>query len=294
MKLGIMMFTTEYTIRPDELARACEERGFDSVWFPEHTHIPVSRISPYPSGAPLPKEYSHTYDLIVALMAAAAATTKINLGSAICLVTERDPIILAKEVASVDRLSNGRLTLGIGAGWNADECENHGVPFKKRWKVMWERLEAMKAIWTKDEAEYHGEFVNFDPIWCYPKPVQKPHPPVIFGTNTEKGLDRVAQYCDGWISNPRGVGQLPEMVRYLRTAAEKFGRRPDDISLTCLGAAGDEAAIKERGFPTLDTSAVMKCRDLGFKQAIFMIPSEASEKTLPVLDEFAALIPKVA
>src|SRR5713101_194569 len=170
MKFGIGGFSTDYSIRPDELAIACEERGFESLWFGEHTHIPASRRSIGPGGADIvTKDYWHTHDLFVSLMAAAAATKKLKVASGICLVIEHDPIKLAKEVASLDQLSGGRLLFGIGGGWNAEEMENHGTPFKQRWKVLREKVEAMKEIWSKEDAEYHGEFVNFDPIWCYPK-----------------------------------------------------------------------------------------------------------------------------
>jgi probable F420-dependent oxidoreductase len=165
MKFGITMFATDYAIRPDELARAAEERGFESIWFPEHTHIPASRRSPWPGGVELPKEYWHTYDLFVALAMAAAVTTKIKICSGICLVVERDPITLAKEIASLDVLSGGRVLVGVGGGWNAEEMENHGTDFARRWQVLRERIEAMKAIWTTDNAAYHGELVNFDPLW---------------------------------------------------------------------------------------------------------------------------------
>jgi probable F420-dependent oxidoreductase len=281
MKLGIEMFATDYSIRPDELARACEERGFESVWYPEHTHIPASRRTPFPGGTELPKEYWHTHDLFVTLMAAAAVTKTIKIGSGICLAIERDPITMAKEVASVDQLSNGRLIFGIGGGWNAEEMENHGTPFKKRWKVLREKVEAMRAIWSQEEAEYHGEFVNFDPIWCYPKPVQKPHPPIVLGSNTAQGLARVAKYCDGWLPNARAFKQLPAMVRELRTRAEQAGRRPQEISISVLGVPNDEAALQQ-------------CRELGAERAIFFVPSAGREKVLPLLDQYAALIPKVA
>src|SRR5262247_535531 len=228
MKLGVLMFATDYAIRPNELAWACEERGFESVWFPEHTHIPASRRSPWPVGGELPRDYWHTHDLFVALMAAAAATKTIKLGSGICLVIERDPILMAKEVASVDQLSNGRLLFGIGGGWNAEEMEHHGTPFKKRWKVLRERIEAMKEIWANEAAEYHGEFVNFDPIWSHPKPVQKPHPPIVLGTLSAKGLNRVVNYCDGWIPVGGTVKDLPATIRELHGLAQQAGRRPQD------------------------------------------------------------------
>ena len=181
MHYGVVMFPTEYSIAPDELARALEERGFESVWFPEHTHIPASRKSPWPGGGELPRDYWSAYDPFVALMAAAGATKRLKLGTGICLVIERDPITTAKEVATLDRLSGGRVLFGIGGGWNAEEMENHGTEWKSRWRLLRERVLAMKEIWTKREAEFHGEFVRFDKIWSDPKPRQKPHPPMIIG-----------------------------------------------------------------------------------------------------------------
>jgi len=237
MKLGVTMFATDYAIRPDELAHACEERGFESIWFPEHTHIPTSRRSPWPVGAALPKEYWHTHDLFVSLMAAAAATKTIKVGSGICLVIEHDPIVLAKEVASVDQLSNGRLIFGIGGGWNAEEMENHGTPFNRRWKVLRERIEAMKVIWSEEAAEYHGEFVNFDPIWCYPKPSQKPHPPILLGTLSAQRLNRVVRYCDGWIPVGLMLKDLPAAIRDLRPGNAVEFRAVLAHALSCATAA---------------------------------------------------------
>jgi len=281
MHLGIEMFATDYAIRPEELARACEERGFESLWFPEHTHIPTSRRTPFPLGGDLPREYWHTHDLFVALMTAAAVTTTLKVGSGICLAIERDPITMAKEVASVDQLSHGRLLFGIGGGWNAEEMEHHGTPFKKRWQVLREKMEAMKEIWTKEAAEYHGEFVNFEPIWCYPKPRQKPHPPILLGSHTSNGLDRVVRYCDGWLPNARAYQDLPAVVRDLRARAAKAGRRPDDISISLLGVPEEEAMLHQY-------------RELGVERAIFFVPSAGKDTVLPLLDRYAALIPKVA
>jgi len=281
MHLGIEMFATAYALRPEELARACEERGFESLWFPEHTHIPASRRTPFPLGGDLPRDYWHTHDLFVALMAAAAVTTTLKVGSGICLAIERDPITMAKEVASVDQLSHGRLLFGIGGGWNAEEMENHGTPFKKRWQVLREKIEAMKEIWTKEAAEYHGEFVNFEPIWCYPKPRQKPHPPILLGSHTSNGLDRVVRYCDGWIPNARAYKDLLAVVRDLRARAEKAGRRPDEISISLLGVPEEEAMLHQY-------------RQLGVERAIFFVPSAGKDKVFPLLDHYAALIPKVA
>src|SRR5919206_2840703 len=181
MKFGVTMFTTRYSIGPAELARAVEERGFESLFVPEHTHIPVSRRSPWPGGADLPDEYRETLDPFLALTAAAAATERLLLGTGICLVVERDPITTAKEVATLDHLSGGRFLFGVGAGWNAEEMQNHGTDPSTRFGLMRERVEAMKAIWTQDEAAYHGKHVDFDAMWSWPKPAQKPHPPILVG-----------------------------------------------------------------------------------------------------------------
>jgi len=279
MKLGVLMFATDYAIRPDELARACEDRGFESVWFPEHTHIPTNRRSPWPVGGELPRDYWHTHDLFVSLMAAAAATRTIKIGSGICLVIERDPIVLAKEVASVDQLSGGRLLFGIGGGWNAEEMENHGTSFQRRWKVLRERIEAMKAIWTQDAAEYHGEFVNFDPIWCHPKPLQKPHPPILLGTLSSQGLQRVVRYCDGWIPGLLSPKDLAAAMRSLHALAARAGRSAHDVPVSIFGVAGEEASLRQY-------------QELGVERAVLALPSEGRERVLPLLDQYVALLPK--
>ena len=281
MKLGVTMFATDYAIRPDELARACEERGFESVWFPEHTHIPTSRRSPWPGGAELPKDYWHTHDLFVSLMAAAAVTKTIKVGSGICLVIEHDPIVLAKEVATVDQLSNGRLIFGIGGGWNAEEMENHGTPFKRRWKVLRERIEAMKVIWREEAAEYHGEFVNFDPIWSYPKPLQNPHPPILLGTITSQGLDRVVRYCDGWIPIGIRLKDLQGVIRDLHARAVQAGRKPSAVPVSIFGSSSKDDTLRQY-------------QELGIERAVFALPSESREKVLPLLDKYAALLPQFA
>jgi len=281
MKFGALIFATDYSMSPNDFARACEDRGFESVWFTEHTHIPASRRSPWPLGPELPKEYWHTHDLFVSLTAAAAATTTIKVGSGICLVIEHDPIVLAKQVASVDQLSNGRLLFGIGGGWNAEEMENHGTPFQRRWKVLRERIEAMKAIWGTDAAEYHGEFVNFDPIWSYPKPWQKPHPPVLLGTLSTQGLQRVVRYCDGWIPAGIPLKDLPTAIQNLQTLAAQAGRKASDIPVSFFGAPGEEAPLRQ-------------CQELGVERVVFLVPSEGKEKMLPLLDQYAAFIPKFA
>ncbi|HLE43996.1 MAG TPA: LLM class F420-dependent oxidoreductase [Methylomirabilota bacterium] len=278
MHFGAFMFPTEYAIRIDELARALEERGFESLFLPEHTHIPVSRRTPFPSGGPLPKEYAHTLDPFVALTAAAAATTRLRLGTGICLLIERDPIVTAKAAASLDLLSNGRFLFGVGAGWNVEEMENHGTVFKTRFRLMRERVLAMKAIWTRDEAAFHGEFVNFDPIWSYPKPVQKPHPPVLLAGESRYTLERVVEFADGWF--PRGrVGDAAILAGLadLRARAARAGRDMTTISVSVFGARPEPAAL------TAFAAA-------GVTRAILRLPSEGREQVLPLLDQYAKLI----
>jgi len=277
MKIGVAMFATHYAIRPDELARELEQRGFESIWLPEHTHIPSSRLTPYPGGGELPKEYSHTYDPFVALTAAAAATTKLLLASGICLIIERDPITTAKEVASIDVLSGGRFIFGIGGGWNAEEMENHGTNYKTRWRLLRERILAMKEIWSKDEAEYHGEFVNFDKIWSYPKPAQKPHPPILMGGDGPTTLDRVVEFCDGWMPLGYRLPNLPERISALRQRAEQAGRDPKTISITIFGANPKQAVIDE-------------FRNAGVERVVLMVPPDRGDVILPLLDKYAAFI----
>jgi probable F420-dependent oxidoreductase len=271
MDYGVVMFPTEYSIGPDEIARELDERGFESLWFAEHTHIPASRESPWPGGPELPRDYWSSYDLFVALGAAAAASTRIKLGSGVCLVIEHDPIVLAKAVATVDRISNGRMLFGIGGGWNREEMANHGTAWRSRWRLLRERVLAMKAIWTQQEAEYHGEFVNFDKIWCDPKPVQKPHPPIIMGGDGPTTFDRIVEYGDGWMpilrphTNP--VARIPELHARLREAGRTpesapvsiFFAPPDRAKLDALEAAGVSRAIL--GLPSAPRDAVLRRLD---------------------------------
>jgi probable F420-dependent oxidoreductase len=277
MKYALTMFATDYAIRPDELARAAEERGFESLFFPEHTHIPASRRTPYPAGGELPKEYSHSHDPFVALAMAAAVTKKLKVATGICLVIERDPIVLAKEVASLDFLSGGRVILGIGGGWNAEEMENHGTVFKTRWKLLRERVQAMKAIWQNEEASYRGELVHFDPIWSYPKPVQKPHPPVLLGGHTDAALKRVVEYCDGWMPISMMAGDLKQRIADLHRMAKEKGRDPKSISISIFWAPGDRQAIDAY-------------EEIGVERVILALPPEARENVLPMLDGYAKLI----
>jgi probable F420-dependent oxidoreductase len=275
MKFGILMFATDYAIDPVTLGRAVEERGFDSLFFPEHTHIPASRRTPWPGGADLPKEYSHPYDPFVALAAVAATTERLLLGTGICLVTERDPITVAKEVASLDLLSGGRVLFGVGAGWNVEEMEDHGTDFNHRFRLMRERIMAMKEIWTKDEAEYHGKFVDFDPIWSWPKPVQQPHPPIYVGGDGKHTFKRVIDYGDAWMPIPmRGEVPLGERVRQLNEMAEEAGR--GRIPVTVYGTLPREEVIAHYA-------------DIGIDRCIFWLPPVSEVEAIPQLDRYAEM-----
>jgi probable F420-dependent oxidoreductase len=277
MHIGVCIFATDYAIRIDELARAAEERGFESLWVPEHTHIPTSRRTPFPGGAQLPKEYSHTLDPFVSLMAAAAATTRLKVGTGICLIIERDTIITAKEVASLDLLSNGRFLFGIGGGWNAEEMEHHGTEFKTRFKMLREQVLALKEIWTKDEATFHGDFVRFDPIWSWPKPVQKPHPPVLLGGESSYTLQRVVDFCDGWFPRGRAAERIISGLKELSDRAAQAGRDMKTISTSVFGAPTDEATIE-------------RYAEAGVTRAILRLPAEGRDTVLPLLDQWAKLI----
>jgi probable F420-dependent oxidoreductase len=244
MELGLAHFATDYGLHPGELAHRAEELGFESLFFPEHTHIPVGRDTEYPGGGELPREYSHIIDPFVGLTAAATATERIKVGTGVCLIIERDPIVTAKEVATLDLVSGGRLLFGVGAGWNIEEMRNHGTDPRTRFRRMRESVEAMKAIWTQDEAEYHGRIIDFDPIWSWPKPVQKPHPPVLVGGLGDRVLDRVVAYGDEWIPNRvRSPEQLGERIAELQRRAEAAGR--ERIPVTVFGAKS-EVRLLER------------------------------------------------
>lgn len=273
-KFGISMFPTDYAIQPVELAREAEARGLDSLFFPEHTHIPASRLTPFPGGGDLPQQYWRAHDPFVALGACAAVTENISLGTGICLVIERDPIALAKEVASLDTISGGRVILGIGAGWNREEMENHGAVYKDRWKITREKVQAMRAIWTQDEAEYHGEFVDFDPIWSWPKPIQSGGPPVWIGANSPWVFDRVAEYADGWM--PIGGPGSGNMQR-LANAMQARGRDMADLDLALFGSPMDAAQCAGR-------------IEQGFDHIVFGVPAEDADTVLPVLDRIVEVV----
>jgi probable F420-dependent oxidoreductase len=277
MHIGVCYFPTDYGIDIGELARAAEDRGFDSLLLPEHTHIPVSRRTPFPGGGALPKAYSHTHDPFVALSFAAAATRKILLGTGVCLIPQRDPIVTAKCVASLDRLSNGRFIFGIGGGWNVDEMENHGAQYETRFRLMRERVLAMKALWTQDEAAFHGGMVNFDPVWMYPKPLQRPHPPILLGGPSDYTLKRVVEFCDGWLPLARAGFEPAKAVARLREAAAAAGRDYSTLSISAFAAPAEPGVLEQ-------------CRKSGIHSAVLQIPDVGRDEILRTLDRHAQLL----
>jgi len=278
MEFGASIFFTDYSISPVELALALEERGFESLWVAEHSHIPVPRRTPAPGGGELPKRYYEVMDPFVTLSVAAAVTKRLKLGTGVCLTIQRDTIQTAKLVASLDQVSNGRFLFGIGGGWNAEEIENHGTQFATRFKKMREQVEAMKQIWTKSTAEYHGEIVNFSPMSSWPKPVQKPHPPVILGGAFPWAARRAIRYGDGWIPIA-GTGRADpfDYLPRFRQMAEEAGRDPRSLPVT-LGGAPEDADLLKR------------YRDLGVVRANFPVPPAKADEVLPKLDRLADLM----
>jgi len=275
MKIGVSNFPTDYSARPVELARAAEVRGFESLWVVEHTHIPASRRTPYPPGGDLPSVYWESYEPFTFLAQAAAVTTTLKVGTGICLVPEHHPIALAKRVASLDSLSNGRFLFGIGAGWNAEELENHGVRFEDRWKVLREHVLAMKACWTEKNAEFHGDFVRFDPVWVEPKPVTRPHPPILIGAQSRWAIERVVEYADGWL--PIVTPGFADQVAQLRRSCESRGRDPKSIDISAFAGPADKQSLE-------DLAA------LGVTRVITMLPTLPLDPSLAVLDGYAPLI----
>ena len=259
MDFGLAIFPTDETPGPAELGRLAEERGFESLFFPEHTHIPASRATPYPIGGELPRAYSRLLDPFIALTAAAVATERLKVGTGICLIAQRDPIVTAKEVASIDLISGGRFLFGVGAGWNREEMRDHGTQPSQRFDVMRERVEAMKEIWTQDEASYAGDHVRFERIWSWPKPVQRPHPPVLIGGNGATVLDRVLAYGDHWMPNPeRDDDGLMRRIAELRARASDAGRE--------IGVTVNAASTKPERLARMEQA--------GVDRAVFYLPSE--------------------
>ncbi len=277
MKVGVFYFPTDYGINIAELAGALEQRGFESLFVCEHTHIPVSRKSPFPGGGELPKRYSHTHDPFVALSFAAAATKTLKLGTGICLIPQHDPIVTAKSVASLDQLSGGRFILAMGGGWNVEEMENHGAKYDTRFKLLRERALAMKELWTKEEAEFHGQFVNFDKVWAYPKPKQRPHPPLFLGGESDHTLKRVAEFCDGWFPRARGGFEPKSAMERLKKAAVAGGRDPKSLSITVFAAPADAAKLAPY-------------REAGIDRVLFEVPDLSRDEILRSLDKNAPLI----
>lgn len=279
MRIGGAMFFTDYSMSPTELARALEQRGFDSLWVPEHSHIPLTRKSPFPSGGDLPKKYYDVMDPFVVLSAAAAVTKTLLLGTGICLIAQRDPIQTAKQVASIDQISGGRFLFGIGNGWNEDEMANHGTVFETRHKLARERVEAMKEIWTKSKAEYHGEFVNFDPMMTWPKPIQKPHPPVIVGGAFPFGARRALRYGDGWMPHRTrsSYADVQALLPKFREMAAEAGRALASVPITIWGAKENLDLLK-------------RDRDDGVVRLVVSLDSAKADTILPELDRWATLI----
>ncbi len=274
MHFGITIFPTDYAISMPDLAVEAEQRGFESLWVAEHSHIPASRKSPWPGGGDLPKMYYDTLDPFVALAGAAAVTSRIKLATGICLVVQRDPIHTAKEVASLDQLSKGRFLFGVGGGWNAEEMANHGTPFEGRFKLLRERIEAMKAIWGADEAEYHGERVDFDPLSMWPKPVQTPHPPIHVGGAFPGGARRAVRYGNGWIPIGGREDEVETTIPGFRKLAEMAGRDPDSLEVSIYGVAASEKVL----------ARYQKC---GADRVVFGLPPMARDDLLPILDRCA-------
>ncbi len=280
MHYGVTMFITDQTMGPVDVARAVEERGLDSMFLPEHTHIPVSRRTPYPvTNGPLPEEYKRILDPFVALAAAAAVTSRIRVGTGVCLVAQRDPIVTAKEVATLDFVSNGRFVFGVGTGWNEDEAEDHGIVFKKRRAIVRERLMAMNALWTSDEASFTGEHMKLPPSWAWPKPVQRPRPPIFFGgAATQKLFDLIAEVGDGWM--PIGGAGVAAMMPELANAFERAKRDPKSARVTIYAAVPDAKKLAYY-------------KSLGVGEVVMQLPPAGSDVVLPILDGFAALVREV-
>ena len=283
VQFGLTMFATDYSVPVNILAGTAEKLGFESLFVPEHTHIPASRLSPWPGGADLPRDYWHTLDPFVSLALAASATKSLKIGTGISLITERDPILMAKQVATLDFVSGGRLILGVGAGWNREEMENHGVAFSTRWKILRERILAMREIWTQDEAEYHGEFVDFDKIWAFPKPIQAGGPKILIGASSEYVFQRIADYGDGWMPifqdakrrSASGGTDYSQGIENTR-AAWRRAEREGEPDFSIFGVAHERKAVEE-------------LISIGFNRIIFGLPSANADIVLPMVEKLATI-----
>ncbi len=275
--IGIFYFATEYGHNVVDVARDAEQRGFESLWLPEHTHIPVSRKTPYAGGAELPKEYAHTLDPFVALAAVATATKHIRLATGISLLIERDTITMAKTLATLDLLSNGRAILGVGGGWNREEAEHHGVEWSQRFQKLEEQITAIKVIWANEEASFHGEHVRFDPIWSWPKPIQRPRPPILLGGETDHTLRRVIKYCDGWLPRARDPEIIVRGIARLNELAEEAGRDPESISVNVFA-------------PRPDAELIDRFKGKGVARIVLWLPPEDRDAVSRRLDGYTRFL----
>jgi probable F420-dependent oxidoreductase len=277
MKIGIYAPLTAQSEHVATLARELEARGFDSIWVPEHTHIPTTGSTPYPGRGPVTREFAQTLDPFVTLATAAAVTENLGLGTGVCLLIQRDTITTAKSVATLDHLSGGRVLFGVGGGWNRPEMENHGTEYATRFKKLEEQLEATKRIWTEDEAEFHGRYVDFDPIWCWPKPATRPHPPILLGGETEYTLRRIVAHADGWLPRNRDPERVVAGIARLRELAREAGRDEDSLSINVFGVRGRPEDVKQ-------------LRDLGVERVIVTLADGGAEDTSRRLDRYAELL----
>ena len=282
MKIGVFSFNTEYTLRADKLARAVEERGLESFWLPEHTHIPAppDGVVKMVDGRELPREYRHMSDPFLGLAAAAAATTRITLGTAICLINQHHPISLAKRVATLDHLSDGRFVFGVGAGWNVAEMNNHGIAFVDRWRQLTERLDALKVLWGDERARFAGKFVQFDDVWLYPKPLQRPHPPILLGTlDTPFGRGLVAKHADAWMPIALNLDYTKKSLTDVRERMDRAGRDPSKLAISMLFLAEREQS----------EAALAQARAMDVERAILRLPAADEATVLRTLDRYAAI-----
>ena len=275
--IGIFYFATEYGHNVVDVARDAEQRGFESLWLPEHTHIPVSRKTPYAGGAELPEEYAHTLDPFVALAAVATATNRIRLATGISLLIERDTITTAKTVATLDLLSNGRAIVGVGGGWNREEAEHHGVEWSTRFQKLEEQIDAIKIIWANEEAAFHGEHIHFDSIWSWPKPLQRPHPPIVLGGESDHPRRRVIKHCDGWLPRARNPETVVRGIARLNELAEEADRDPESISVNVFA-------------PRPDAELIDRFKSMGVARIVLWLPPEDSDAVSKRLDGYTRFL----
>ena len=286
MDFGIVCFPTDTSIEPQDLAPGMEERGFESLFYAEHTHIPTSRRSPFIGGGELGAMYWHCHDQFIALTMAAATTKTLKIGTGVTLVPQHHPINLAKATASLDRFSGGRFIFGIGAGWNAEEMEDHGTAYKDRWKITRERMLAIREIWNNDEPEFHGDFVDFEPMWCWPKPLEAGGPPVIMSAYSKYVPARIAEYCDGWMPIEGLLQDIPHALNDIHEAMKKRGRDPSTLDVTVL------AEVKEQvGF---DPDRLKRMIDVGANRVLLPLADLPRDESLKVLDDYAEMIAKLS